>query len=71
MHDLRHTFAMHRLISWYREGADVQKLLPRLSTYMGHIDIASTQWYLTMTADLLREASTRFEQYAFQEVCHD
>lgn len=71
MHDLRHTFAMHRLISWYREGADVQKLLPRLSTYMGHIDIASTQWYLTMTADLLREASARFEQYAFQEVCHD
>ncbi len=64
MHDLRHTFALHRLISWYREGADVQKLLPRLSTYMGHIDIASTQWYLTMTADLLREASTRFEQYA-------
>jgi integrase/recombinase XerD len=71
MHDLRHTFAMHRLISWYREGADVQKLLPRLSTYMGHIDIASTQWYLTMIADLLREASARFEQYAFQEVCHD
>jgi len=71
MHDLRHTFALHRLISWYQEGADVQKLLPRLSTYMGHIDIASTQWYLTMTADLLREASARFEQYAFQEVCHD
>jgi len=71
MHDLRHTFVMHRLISWYRAGADVQKLLPRLSTYMGHIDIASTQWYLTMTADLLQEASARFEQYAFQEVCHD
>jgi site-specific recombinase XerD len=71
MHDLRHTFALHRLISWYREGADVQKLLPQLSTYMGHIDIASTQWYLTMTTDLLLEASARFEQYAFQEVCHD
>lgn len=71
MHDLRHTFVMHRLISWYRAGADVQKLLPRLSTYVGHVDIASTQWYLTMTADLLREASARFEQYAFQEVCHD
>lgn len=68
LHDLRHTFAVHRLISWYRAGADVQKLLPQLSTYMGHIDIASTQWYLTMTADLLREASARFEQYAFQEV---
>jgi integrase/recombinase XerD len=71
LHDLRHTFALHRLISWYRAGADVQKLLPQLSTYMGHIDIASTQWYLTMTADLLREASARFELYAFQEVCHD
>ena len=60
LHDLRHTFAVHRLLRWYREGVDVQSRLPRLSTFMGHIDIHSTQVYLTVTADLLDQASTRF-----------
>jgi site-specific recombinase XerD len=63
LHDLRHTFAVHRLVAWYREGADVQLLLPRLSTYLGHISLAETQHYLTMTPDLLREAGRRFESY--------
>jgi integrase/recombinase XerD len=64
LHDLRHTFAVHRLTSWYQQGADVQRLLPHLSTYLGHVDIASTQVYLTMTPELLNEASSRFERYA-------
>ena len=55
---------MHRLVDWYRQGADVQLLLPKLSTYLGHIGLAETQHYLTMTPDLLREASRRFESYA-------
>jgi site-specific recombinase XerD len=71
IHDLRHTAAVHRLEAWYREGADVQRLLPRLSTYLGHVDISKTQRYLTMTPDLLREANKRFEQYALTEVNHD
>lgn len=66
LHDLRHSFALHRLLSWYRDGADVQRLLPKLSTYLGHINISSTQQYLTLTPDLLREASTRFEHYAME-----
>jgi len=49
----------------------VQKLLPQLSTYMGHAKISSTQWYLTMTPELLSEASLRFAQYAFEEVCYE
>jgi len=65
MHDLRHAFAVHRLVSWYRQGANVQKLLPQLSTYMGHGDISSTQWYLTMTPELLSQAGQRFEHYAW------
>jgi integrase/recombinase XerD len=65
LHDLRHAAAVHRLISWYRQGADVQRLLPQLATYLGHIHIAATQRYLTMTPELLYEASQRFEQYAF------
>jgi integrase len=66
LHDIRHTFALNRLISWYREGADVQRLLPCLSTYLGHIDLTATQRYLTMTPALLHEASLRFQQYALE-----
>src|SRR5277367_5860516 len=71
LHDLRHTSAVHRLIAWYREDKDVQKLLPRLSVYMGHAQLAATQAYLTMTPDLLQEASLRFERYAIQEGSND
>ena len=71
LHDLRHAAAVHRLTAWYREGKDVQRLLPLLSTYLGHVDIASTQLYLTMTPDLLHEASKRFAKYVFGEVSHD
>jgi site-specific recombinase XerD len=71
LHDLRHTFAVHRLVAWYQSGADVQRLLPQLSTYLGHVGLAETQHYLTMTPELLREASRRFESYASLEVGHD
>lgn len=71
LHDLRHSFAVHRLTAWYQAGADVQKLLPLLSTYLGHVDVAATQMYLTMTPELLQIASKRFAQYAFKEVNDD
>jgi len=64
LHDLRHAFSVHRLVLWYRQGADVQRLLPQLSTYLGHVHVASTQRYLTMTPELLQEAGLRFELYA-------
>jgi integrase/recombinase XerD len=64
LHDLRATFAVHRLVSWYHSGANLQRLLPQLSTYLGHINIQGTQRYLTLTPELLREASDRFERYA-------
>lgn len=65
LHDLRATFAVHRIVAWYREGADVQTRLPFLATYMGHVNISGTQHYLTMTPELLTEASLRFERYVF------
>lgn len=65
LHDLRHTFAVHRLTEWYRAGADVQTLLPALSTYLGHVDLHSTQCYLTMTPELLAEANRRFQDYVY------
>jgi integrase/recombinase XerD len=67
LHDLRHSAAVHRLINWYRSGADVQRLLPYLATYLGHIDIAATQRYLTLVPQLLQEAGKRFERYAMGE----
>lgn len=70
IHDIRHTAAVHRVIAWYRAGEDVQRLLPQLATYLGHVDIASTQRYLSMTPELLQEASLRFERYAQPEACH-
>ena len=66
----RHAFAVHRLVEWYREGADVQRLLPQLSTYLGHLNVSATQRYLTMTPELLGEAAARFERYACPEVNH-
>jgi site-specific recombinase XerD len=67
LHDLRHTFAVHRLTSWYRQGADVQTLLPQLAVYLGHVHLISTQVYLSMTPELLAEANGRFERYAGKE----
>jgi len=70
IHDLRHTFAVHRLTSWYQQGADVQRLLHHLSVYLGHVHLQSTQVYLSMTPELLREASRRFERYVGKEQRH-
>ena len=56
--------AVHRVVAWYREGIDVEVRLPLLATYLGHVDLSGTQRYLTMTPELLAEASWRFEQYA-------
>jgi integrase/recombinase XerD len=71
LHDMRHSFAVYRLTSWYPQGADVQKLVSQLATYLGHVSIAADQVYLTMTPELLHEASVRFQDYAFGEVSHD
>lgn len=71
LHSLRHSFATHRLTSWHREGADVQTLLPALSTYLGHGSVAATQVYISMTPDLLDQASRRFERYVEQNPSPD
>ncbi len=63
IHDLRHSFAVHRLLAWYRDGEDVNARLPALATYMGHVDIGSTQVYLQPTAELLGEVDRRFHEH--------
>lgn len=62
IHSFRHTFAVHRLLRWYREGADVGSKLLALSTYMGHSLVQHTTVYLTATAEILRQASWRFSR---------
>jgi integrase len=64
LHSLRHSFAVGCLLRWYREGLDPQTRLYRLSTFMGHVDPASTAVYLTITPQLLAEANRRFEAFA-------
>ena len=59
MHDLRHTFAVRTLLSWYRSDQDVQAKLPSLSTYLGHREPASTYWYLSAAPELLALAAAR------------
>jgi len=59
LHDLRHTFAVRTLLSWYRSGKDVQAKLPWLSTYLGHREPASTYWYLSAAPELLSLAAAR------------
>ena len=64
LHDLRHSFAVATLLRWYREGIDPNCRLMSLSTFLGHVDPASTAVYLTITEDLLHEAARRFQAMA-------
>ena len=63
IHDFRHSFAVQALLRWYREGADVQAQLPKLSMYMGHVSILSTAYYLQWIPDVAAAASHLFERH--------
>jgi len=62
IHDLRHRFAVATLVRWYRTGKDVGPLLPVLSTYLGHVFITGTYWYLTCTTELTAAAAKRLDR---------
>ena len=62
LHDLRHRFATHTLVHWYRCDQDPERRLPFLSAYLGHVHVADTQWYLEASPELMREAMCRLEQ---------
>lgn len=68
LHHLRHSFACNRVLAWYREGKDINALLPVLATYLGHVNIASTQVYLHTSAELLERASERFHENVRQNI---
>ena len=62
IHGFRHSFAVDTLIGWYRDGDDVAARMPLLSTYLGHVDIAATYWYLSAVPELLALAAQRLER---------
>lgn len=62
VHDLRHSFSVRTLLTWYREGSNVEKRLPVLSTYLGHTCVRDTYWYLSACPDLMQEAVRRLER---------
>lgn len=61
LHDLRHRFATHTLVRWYRSQQDPERKLPLLSAYLGHVHVADTQWYLSGSPELMRQAMRRLE----------
>lgn len=63
IHDLRHTFACHRLVLWHQQHVDVEQQLLALSTYLGHASVRDTYWYLTAVPELLQMAGARFEHF--------
>lgn len=68
IHDLRHSFAVHRLLGWYSDGEDINARLPALATYMGHVNIKHTQAYLRPTKELLNQVHTRFHHHYINNV---
>jgi integrase len=64
VHDLRHSFAVRRLLLWHEQGVDINQRMLALSTYLGHAKISNTYWYLTGVPELMSLAGTRFEHFA-------
>jgi integrase len=62
IHDLRHRFATMTLLRWYRSGKDVERRLPFLSAYLGHVHVSDTYWYLSAWPELMQQAMSRLEQ---------
>jgi integrase/recombinase XerD len=66
LHDLRHSFAVTALDRWYQQGVNIQGKLPHLATYLGHVSIVSTHYYLWLSPELGQSASRRFHQYVIR-----
>lgn len=69
IHDLRHSFAVRRLILWHEQGVDLHQRMLALSTYMGHVKISNTYWYLSGVPELMALVGARFERYADLGAC--
>jgi len=64
IHDLRHSFAVRRVMLWHAQGIDVDQAMLSLSTYLGHAKVSNTYWYLTAVPELMALAGSKFERFA-------
>jgi integrase/recombinase XerD len=67
LHDMRHRYAAHTLVQWYRAGLDVERELPKLATYLGHVHVNDTYWYLEAVPELLQLATDRLIEREAQQ----
>jgi integrase/recombinase XerD len=67
LHDMRHRYAAHTLVQWYRAGLDLERELPKLATYLGHVHINDTYWYLEAVPELLQLATDRLMEREAQQ----
>jgi integrase len=67
IHDLRHAFAVRRLVLWHEQGVDIGQRMLALSTYLGHVKVSSTYWYLTGVPELMSLLGQRFERFAYPQ----
>jgi len=72
IHDLRHSFICRRVMLWHKQGADIENAMLALSTYVGHVAVSYTYWYLTGVPELMAVAGQRFELFSSdaREVSH-
>ncbi len=63
IHDLRHSFIVHRILEWQKQGVDVDQAMLSLSTYVGHAMVTNTYWYLSAVPELMTLAAERFESF--------
>jgi integrase len=64
LHDMRHTMAVRTLLRWFQKGADVDQKMLALSTYLGHVEVTDTYWYLTAVPELMALTAARFQAYS-------
>lgn len=64
IHDLRHSFAVRRLVLWHERGEDIDRRMLALATYLGHVKVSNTYWYLTGVPELMGLLGQAFERYA-------
>ncbi len=65
LYDIRHSFSCKTLLGWLKEGINVDNKIIYLSTYLGHVKVADTYWYLTGTPELMEFASGSFEKFFY------
>jgi integrase len=64
VHDLRHRMVVRRIQAWHAQGADVDREIPALATYLGHVEVREVYWYLSAVPELMSIVAARFEHFA-------